>query len=120
MVKKCKAPAETPFGRSKLVARSVAEPRDPRESPERSSELCVGKGTFARSPDRAGEGSDVHPMDERSMNDADEERRDSPAVLEVVRVGDAVVLEAHSGLDLGRAEGEIAVAAVGERALRCV
>src|SRR5215510_13963816 len=36
------------------------------KKPERSSHGCSGKGTFARSPDRAGEGSDVHPLDERS------------------------------------------------------
>jgi hypothetical protein len=32
--------------------------RDAHENPGRSSDGCTGEGTFARSPDRAGEGSD--------------------------------------------------------------
>src|ERR1043165_2381883 len=37
-------------GRHQQVARSATASSDPREKPERSSDGCSGKGTFARSP----------------------------------------------------------------------
>src|SRR5690349_14290691 len=37
------------FGGRKQVTRSATKSRDPREKPQRSSDLCGGKGTFARS-----------------------------------------------------------------------
>src|ERR1043165_3586169 len=48
------------------------------------------------------------------------QRRYPPAILEEVRMRDAVVLEARAYFDGRRAEPEVDVATVGERALRCV
>src|SRR5690242_8891361 len=54
-------------GRGKQVGRSATKSCDPREKPERSSDGCSGKGTFARSRQLRARAKvpSVHPMDER-------------------------------------------------------